>query len=87
MESYRRAYGQGRKKTAENVHRARNRVTRPEIAESMNTLRNLNSLENILPISKKTMFLFGMNGQIKMAIWVRFMVNNGGVGKVLMGWY
>ena len=38
LESYRKAYAQGRKKTAENVHRARNRVTRPEIAETMGTL-------------------------------------------------
>ena len=40
MESYRRACAQGRKKTAENVHRAMNRVTRQEIAESMNTLED-----------------------------------------------
>ena len=38
MESYRKAYAHGRKKTAENVHRARNRVTRPEIAETMDDL-------------------------------------------------
>ncbi len=38
FESYRRAYAYGKKKTAENVHRARNRVTRPEIAETMDDL-------------------------------------------------
>ena len=38
MQTYRRAYAQGRKKTAENLRRARNRVTRPEIAETMGTL-------------------------------------------------
>ena len=35
FESYRKAFAQGKKKTAENVHRARNRVSRPEIAESL----------------------------------------------------
>ena len=35
FESYRKAFAQGTKKTAENVHRARNRVSRPEIAESL----------------------------------------------------
>ena len=35
FESYRKAFNHGKKKTAENVHRARNRVTRPDIAESM----------------------------------------------------
>ena len=34
FESYRKAFAQGKKKTVENVHRARNRVSRPEIAES-----------------------------------------------------
>ena len=38
MEAYRKAYAHGRKKTAENVHRARNRVSRPEIAETMEDL-------------------------------------------------
>jgi 3-hydroxyacyl-CoA dehydrogenase len=38
MESYRKAYAHGRKKTAENAHRARNRVTRPEIAEAVDNL-------------------------------------------------
>ena len=35
FECYRKAVAQGKKKTAENVHRARNRVSRPEIAESL----------------------------------------------------
>ena len=35
FESYRKAFNHGKKKTAENVHRARNRVTRPDIAESL----------------------------------------------------
>ena len=34
-DSYRKAFAQGKKKTAENVHRARNRVSRSEIAESI----------------------------------------------------
>ena len=38
FESYRRAYHYGKKKTAENVHRARNRVSRPEIAETMDDM-------------------------------------------------
>ena len=40
MDSYRKAFAYGRKKTAENVHRARNRVTRPEIAENMEDLED-----------------------------------------------
>ena len=35
FESYRKGFAQGKKKTAENVVRARNRVSRPEIAESL----------------------------------------------------
>ena len=35
MEVLRKAMMHGRKKTAENVHRARNRVTRPDIAENL----------------------------------------------------
>ena len=35
FESFRKAFAQGKKKTAENVHRARNRVSRLEIAESL----------------------------------------------------
>ena len=35
FESYRKAFAQSKKKTAENVHRARNRVSRLEIAESL----------------------------------------------------
>ena len=35
FESYRKAFVPGKKKTAESVHRARNRVSRPEIAESL----------------------------------------------------
>ena len=35
FESSRKAVAQGKKKTAENVHRARNRVSRPENAESL----------------------------------------------------
>ena len=35
FESYRKAFAQGKKKIAENVHKARNRVSRPEIAESL----------------------------------------------------
>ena len=38
FESYRKAFAQGKKKTAENVHRARNRVSRPEIAESLENM-------------------------------------------------
>ena len=38
FESYRKAYAYGKKKTAENFHPARNRVTRPEIAETMDDL-------------------------------------------------
>ena len=38
LESLREAMAYGKKKTAENVHRARNRVTRPEIAETMGQL-------------------------------------------------
>ena len=38
MESYRKAYKYGKKKTAENVHRARNRVSRPDIAEKVGDL-------------------------------------------------
>ena len=41
FESYRRAYNHGKKKTAENVHRAQNRVTRPEIAENMMQMETL----------------------------------------------
>ena len=40
MESLRKAMAYGKKKTAENVHRARNRVTRPEIAETMGQLED-----------------------------------------------
>ena len=36
FESYCCAYHYGKKKTTENVHRARTRVTRPDIAENMN---------------------------------------------------
>ena len=36
--SYRKAYHAGKKKTAENIHRARNRVSRPAIAETMDEL-------------------------------------------------
>ena len=35
---YRKAYHAGKKKTAENTHRARNRVSRPAIAENMDVL-------------------------------------------------
>ena len=35
FESCRKAFAQGKKNTAENVHRARNRVRRPEMAESL----------------------------------------------------
>ena len=35
FESYRKVFAQGKKKTAENVHWARNRVSKPEIAESL----------------------------------------------------
>ena len=38
FESYRKATVYGKKKTAENVHRARNRVTRPEVAGSLSSL-------------------------------------------------
>ena len=38
FESYRKAFAYGKKKTAENIHRARNRVTRPQIAEKMEHL-------------------------------------------------
>ena len=38
LESLRKAMAYGKKKTAENVHRARNRVTRPEIAETIGQL-------------------------------------------------
>ena len=38
FESLRKAMAYGKKKTAENIHRARNRVTRPEIAENMTQL-------------------------------------------------
>ena len=38
QESLRKVMAYGKKKTAENVHRARNRVTRPEIAETMGQL-------------------------------------------------
>ena len=40
FESYRRAFLYGKKKTAENVHRARNRVTRPEIAETLDDMED-----------------------------------------------
>ena len=40
MESYRRAIRDGKRKTAENIHRARNRVTRPEIAEKIEELED-----------------------------------------------
>ena len=36
--SYRKAYHAGKKKTAENIHRARNRVSRPAIAKNMDEL-------------------------------------------------
>ena len=36
--SYRKAYHAGKKKTAENIHRARNSVSRPAIAENMDEL-------------------------------------------------
>ena len=36
--SYRKAYHAGKKKTAQNTHRARNRVSRPAIAENMDEL-------------------------------------------------
>ena len=36
--SYRKAYHAGKKKTAENIHRARSRVSRPAIAENMDEL-------------------------------------------------
>ena len=39
FESCRKAFAQGKKKTAENVQRARNLVSRPEIAESLKTSR------------------------------------------------
>ena len=39
FESFRKAFAQGKKKTAENVHRARNRVSRPEIAESLEDMK------------------------------------------------
>ena len=38
FESYRKAAVYGKKKTAENVHRARNRVARPEVAGSLSSL-------------------------------------------------
>ena len=38
LESLRKSMAYGKKKTAQNVHRARNRVTRPEIAENMGQL-------------------------------------------------
>ena len=38
LESLRKAMAYGKKKTAENVHHARNRVTRPEIAETLGQL-------------------------------------------------
>ena len=38
FESYRKATVYGKKKTAENVHRARNRVARPEVAGSLSSL-------------------------------------------------
>ena len=38
FESYRKATVYGKKKTAENVHRARNRVARPEVAGSLSPL-------------------------------------------------
>ena len=38
LEPLRKAMAYGKKKMAENVHRARNRVTRPEIAETMGQL-------------------------------------------------
>ena len=47
VESVRKAMAFGKKKTAENVHRARNRVTRPEVAETMHgsTGRTIPKLE------------------------------------------
>ena len=47
LESLRKAMAYGKKKTAKNVHCAQNRVTRPEIAESMPTGRTIPKLENI----------------------------------------
>ena len=38
FESYRKAAVYGKKKTAENVHRARNRVARPEVAGNLSSL-------------------------------------------------
>ena len=38
LESLRMSMAHGKKKTAENVDRAQNRVTRPEIAETMGQL-------------------------------------------------
>ena len=38
----RKGIAYGTKKTAENVHRARNRVTRPEMAEAMDQLEERN---------------------------------------------
>ena len=38
LESFRKAMVYGKKKTAQNAHRARNRVARPEIAETMGQL-------------------------------------------------
>ena len=40
METYRKATLYGKKKTAENLQRARNRVTRPEITENMQRLED-----------------------------------------------
>ena len=40
MESYRRAVREGKRKTAENIHRAKNRVTRPEIADKIEDLED-----------------------------------------------
>ena len=40
FESYRRACAQGLRKTPENVHRARSRVTRPDMAENLQQLED-----------------------------------------------
>ncbi len=40
IESFRKAHAYGHKKTAENVHRARNSVTTPEIAETVGDMED-----------------------------------------------
>ena len=53
LESLRKAMAYGKKKTAENVHRARNRVTRPEIAEIMGQLeRTIPKMEKYIAYLK-----------------------------------